>query len=208
MNAKKPKGMIFAFLIIPFLLNDFSNFLFESYPHWVVVDYSLRFLVIGFVFYCIFKGKLEWDDVGLGPFRKDLVLASTLILGMIVFIYSLLSYLNMPAFLDIGLSNIPYDRHSKLFIYDKYFGLVLVAFSEELIARGLALSAFKEMGFSKFQTVLLSAALFSIIHWSLSIQTWIDAFILGALFMITTIATRSIIPSTIIHYLINVIQMR
>ena len=96
----------------------------------------------------------------------------------------------------------PIDINSPIFLFDSTVGLVLVGFSEELVCRGLTLSTLKAR-LSTPALYLTSAILFSLMHWSLSTHTLFDAFIYGLIFVPATLATGSIWPSTITHFLVN-----
>ena len=80
---------------------------------------------------------------------------------------------------------------------------------EEAIFRGLIFPSASET-WGVVPGVLLSALIFMIFHWGLfgyNLQIQIFTFIFGILAAIMTGATRSIIPSIIMHYVINLVSV-
>ena len=72
-----------------------------------------------------------------------------------------------PYFPKGSLGSVPFDPDSPLFLFDLTAGLVLVGFSEEIVCRGLALSTLRDR-LPIPAVYVVSALLFSLMHWSLS----------------------------------------
>ncbi|AMK10155.1 hypothetical protein EDC59_10758 [Pseudodesulfovibrio indicus] len=204
MNAVNHKGMIYLIAVIPFFLNDFSNIHASSYEQWVLVDYACRMASLLFLGVLVFKRRLKPGDLGLSLDGKGPLVFWTLILAGMTMAYCLVSEVLLKP-LD-GLWSAPvveYDRESAIFLVDMTFGLALVAVSEEIIFRGLALSALKAYTRNPVVIALASAFVFALIHWSTGVRNILDCFVYGMIFMAVTMRVRSIAPATVVHFLLD-----
>ncbi|WP_319470329.1 CPBP family intramembrane glutamic endopeptidase [uncultured Pseudodesulfovibrio sp.] len=197
------KTTILAIAYLPYYLNDFANILVTGYPAWLAIDYGQRFLILGFLFFMLARGELTKADLGLVPVpvRRFALWTVGTVAASMVYLY-LSEFVLAPYFPKGALGGVPIDMDSSLFLLDVTFGLALVGFSEEIVCRGLTLSTLK----GKVSTpvlYLVSALLFSLMHWSLSAHTLTDAFIYGLIFVPATLATGSIWPATVTHFLVN-----
>ena len=80
----------------------------------------------------------------------------------------------------------------------------IAPFIEEMLFRGIILKGFLR-NYSRFNSVLLSAALFAIYHFNL--LQLVDAFILGIFFGWLYAATGSLWPSIFAHFLFNLVSI-
>lgn len=204
MHITDNKGMIYILSIVPFFLNDFSNINSIDYERWVLIDYACRIGVLAFLGVMVLSKKLSWVELGVSFHRKDRIILWTLFLSVMAFLYYALSSLWLAPFDAVGMvSKVAYDRQSLLFWVDMTFGLGLVAVSEELIARGLALAALRELTENKAVILLVSSLVFALFHWSTGLKNIIDCFAYGCLFMGVTMRTKSIIPACVVHFGVN-----
>lgn len=198
---KKTHILILAYL--PYYLNDFANIFITSYPVWVLLDYAIRIGILAFLFIMLGRGDLSKDDLYLkAPATTDLILWTTGTLAVSMMFLYLTEFVFAPYYPKGSIGGVPIDMNSPIFLFDSTVGLVLVGLSEELVCRGLTFSVLKE----RLSTPLLyvvSALLFSFMHWSLSTHTLFDAFIYGLIFVPATLATASIWPATITHFVVN-----
>jgi len=202
--AKNKNGVIYLIAIIPFLLNDLSNIFFISYERWLIIDYLCRILALVFIGACLNRHKLTLNDLYLNFERKDRLTYWTLFLSVFCLGYYVVSYLYLlPIIPHTSFANVVLDKGSLLHGFDLYFGLMLVAISEEVIFRGLAYSALQQAGCNTLGIVAISSTLFSLIHWSTGPMGMIDCFFYGAAFMVVTMRTKSIVPATIVHYALD-----
>ncbi|MCX7656191.1 MAG: CPBP family intramembrane metalloprotease [Treponemataceae bacterium] len=89
--------------------------------------------------------------------------------------------------------------------FSSFFTLCIVApITEELFFRGLVLPGFLSR-MTKTKAILLSALLFSLIH--LSPWQLIGPFIIGIIFAIIYIETRSLLPTILLHSLFNFLPL-
>jgi len=198
---RKTNILILAYL--PYFLNDFANIYITDYPTWAILDYVVRLAIIVFLFIMLNRKDLTNADLGLKlPATTDFVLwtVGTVAVSM-AFLY-LTEFVLAPYYPKGSIGSVPIDVNSPIFLFDSTVGLVLVGFSEELVCRGLTLSTLKDK-LSIPALYIVSALLFSLMHWSLSTHTLFDAFIYGLIFVPATLATGSIWPATITHFLVN-----
>lgn len=197
------KSTILLFAYLPYYLNDFTNIYVSSYPLWVTGDYAMRLSIIGFLGFTLWQGHLRRDDLMLRfPPLTDLVLWTAITAAVSMGFLYLTEFVLAPYYPKGALGAVPIDAKSPLFHFDATVGLVLVGFSEEIVCRGLTLSTLRHR-FSTPTLYVLSALIFSLMHWSLSVHTLFDAFVYGLIFVPATLATRSIWPATLVHFLVN-----
>lgn len=188
---------------LPFYLNDFANIYVSSYPIWAAIDYAVRLAILGLLFFFLWRRDITADDLMLRrPPLTDFLLwtVGTAFVSM-GYLY-LSEFILAPYFPKGSIGGVPIDDTSPIFLFDSTGGLLLVGFSEELVCRGLTISALRNR-LSPPMLYIVSAALFSLMHWSLSTHTLVDAFIYGLIFVPATLATGSIWPATVVHFLIN-----
>lgn len=130
------------------------------------------------------------------------LLATCASIGITIPLYSTLHYLLAP-FLreDFATSNTAlfYDTHALL--SEILSSVILAPICEEIIFRGLLLTALANKLGTK-AAVILSSAIFSLIHYYDFVNT-IDVFIFGIIMAITFLKTRSLVPCIIAHALFN-----
>ena len=195
--------MVLLAVAIPFYLNDLQNIFVGDYFPWLLLDYALRVGVLVFLYQCIRSQRLTWADLGFRERRKDVILGATVVLGVIGIIGDALIVVNFKDVSYQGIGVIPLVDDPLWWTLDRYAGLLLVAASEEVVFRGLLWTVCREAGLNRVAIVLVSAMLFSLAHWSLSPMILILAFTVGALFMVSAMASGSIIPAIVVHYLLN-----
>jgi len=199
--VKKTQILILAYL--PYYLNDFVNILVTDYTTWVLFDYAFRLLILGFLFIMLRRGDLTRDDLYLKlPPTTDLILWTVGTAAVAMGFLYLTEFPLAPYYPKGSLGSVPIDADSPLFQFDSTVGLVLVGLSEELVCRGLTFSVLRER-LATPALYVVSALLFSLMHWSLSAHTLVDAFVYGLIFVPATLATNSIWPAVAVHFLVN-----
>ncbi|MGL1863603.1 MAG: CPBP family intramembrane metalloprotease [Pseudodesulfovibrio sp.] len=197
------KSTILILAYLPYYLNDFSNIFVSSYPLWAALDYAVRLAIIAVLFYFLWRGNLTKDDLMLRlPSTTNLILWTTATAALSMAFLCLTEFTLAPYYPKGSIGSAPIDVTSPIFLFDSTVGLILVGFSEEIVCRGLTLSTLKNK-LSTPALYIVSAGLFSLMHWSLSTHTLFDAFIYGLIFVPATLATNSIWPATIVHFLVN-----
>ncbi|MCR6629231.1 MAG: CPBP family intramembrane metalloprotease [Magnetospirillum sp.] len=180
-----------------FWLNDFS-FLLSDVRVWLLIDYATRALVISLCMYALGPGIVPLFRV---PFRlQEAVWSFSLILFGLAIEWSVRLWLGYG-----GLFSYPtIAGHTWKFI-DTMIGIPLVAFSEELLARAVLLAILRARNWGNAATILCSALWFASFHWSLGSGSMVIAAIMGAAFMASLLATRSLVPALIAHYGVDMI---
>ncbi|MGE9294157.1 MAG: CPBP family intramembrane glutamic endopeptidase [Puniceicoccales bacterium] len=190
--------------IIPFFINDFCYLFPLSYEQWVTVDYVSRLASLTFLSVFIVKKRLSADTLGLRLRDKNTLIWWTLVCVLLSFAYALASGVILTPLDGLWrLSATQYDNNSALYMVDMTLGLMLVAASEEIIFRGLALSALRPITQNSAVIIGLSSLFFAAAHWSTGIGNMLDCFVLGAVFMAITRKAKSIYPPMITHFLVD-----
>ncbi|MUM77500.1 CPBP family intramembrane metalloprotease [Pseudodesulfovibrio sp. F-1] len=197
------RATILVLAYLPYYLNDFVNIAVTDYTVWVLIDYAMRFGILAFLLLMLRRGALDRAALGLSwPPVTDLILWTVGTSAVAMAYLWLSEFVLAPYYPTWALGGVPLDTASPLFRFDATAGLVLVAVSEELVCRGLALSVLRPR-LSTPALYAVSALLFSLMHWSLSAHTLTDAFVYGLILTPAVLATGSVWPSTIVHFLIN-----
>lgn len=197
------KSTILILAYIPYYFNDFFNIYVTDYVTWVGLDYLQRLLVLAILYVAWRRGDVNRTDLGLvrPPLGQFLGWTVITVIGAMGYL-CLSECLLASCFPKGALGGVPLDTASPVFYFDLTIGLVLVGFSEEIVCRGLTLSVLRRK-MPVPALYVFSALLFSFMHWSLSTHTLVDAFVYGLIFVPATLATGSIWPATITHFLVN-----
>lgn len=197
------KSTILILAYLPFYLNDIFNIYVSSYPVWVAEDYLVRIGILAMLGWFLWRGAVTKDDLMLRlPPTTDCILWSVGTVAVSMAYLWLSECVLAPYFPKGSVGSVPIDPDSTIFLFDSTVGLVLVGISEEVVCRGLTISVLRER-LSTPAIYVVSGLLFSLMHWSLSTHTLVDAFVYGVMFVPATIATRSIWPSAIAHFMVN-----
>lgn len=200
-----PKLTALAVLAAPFALNDFANIYVEDFALWLAIDY---FLVKGFVIAAAWamlrRGVFSWADLGFVRLAPRPFAAWTLVMsaaGLILdqYAYGLLEWL--PTW---KLGGYPGEPGTWLYTFDLWFGLALVALTEEYVFRGLAWNALRPR-LGVVAAYAAASLLFGMIHWSLGLPAIIVTALIGAVFMACVHRTGSILPTLAAHFVVNLV---
>jgi membrane protease YdiL (CAAX protease family) len=101
------------------------------------------------------------------------------------------------------LGGYPRPLHGLLYAVDLFFGLALVAFSEEIIFRRCARHVFRSQLGDGWLLVLATSLLFGCYHWWAGLGRVVDAAVVGALFMFFYQRSGVLWPVVLAHYLID-----
>lgn len=151
------------------------------------------------LFFLFFR-RIPLEKLGLVKigFKKNItfVFLGTLI-GFLIFKYT---YTMVSKYvLTYGLSSYP-DLHHLYYRYlDLTFRLLLVAFLEELMFRGV-FSYYLEERLPLFFNILFCSLLFSFSYWSFGLPAIIATFLWGVLLHIIRSKSKSLYPSIVVHY--------
>ena len=89
---------------------------------------------------------------------------------------------------------------------DLTLGLLMVGILEELIFRGFMHTYISRYTGNTFAIVMISSVAFGLIHWSLGLHAVVITSIIGAVFMVAYLRTRSLPAIMLAHFVINFID--
>ena len=171
-----------------------------------LIQIVVMFAVPLFMYSLLMKKSLKetFQDCGFKLISKKMLLISFL-LGVVLYlinsfvadafygILTIFGYENLPS---SATSTFNYSTLLKEFV----LSCVLPGFCEEFLHRGIMLNANKKHNSPKF-CLIISSVLFGLTH--LNIRQFFYATILGALMGLVSLASNSIFPAVIIHFMNN-----
>ena len=201
-----PERRVAAFLILaaPFFLNDIGFIVLDGGYGVYLVDYGTRSLVL---VSCILwptsralaaerLSKQQW-----GTALAVLCAAAIPVLGRLSYHLVEVPFVD---FTDLrGLFTFPPISDPALYWFDLTAGLLLVALSEELVFRKLALRWLEEAGRTPTQIVVISALFFSLMHWGSGPGRLLHTFIVGVVYMAVYLRLRQLWPLVLGHWIQN-----
>lgn len=203
---------LFTLAAAPFYLNDFVFIATETPLQWLAADYAFKFLVLLIVFALPFHRDCVSNS--FAPLRNpyDPLPMTVIRIGVPIFLCFLLMiaveyFVGFPlweAFPDTALFRKPTIENPFLYWFDLTFGLALTAISEEFVFRSIAKSVIGKFTNRTSLILMISALIFTLIHWSHGVPSVGANFFNGIVLMALYLHTRSIAPPIIVHYLINV----
>lgn len=159
-----------------FLLND-AFLSTSSAVIWIGLDYGSRTLVVGTCLWALRPRQLHLT-------RPRSVVEAIGWAAMMFVVTVAADRLLRQAWPVGGLFAYPALQGRVLLAIDTVFGIPLVALSEELLSRGLFLVWARQQGWKNGTTVIVSAALFAVFHWSLGPASILTAILFGVLSMV------------------------
>jgi membrane protease YdiL (CAAX protease family) len=177
-----------------FTLNDLVFVAITSPWLYFAFDYLCRIVVISMFVWAIMREKIPLQHLRLNKIDAKTFLVKTVELLIIGFILEKFGDKMLPSF---GFLHFPEYPSVSLKIFDLSIGLLMVAFTEEFVFRGLLLNILQK------HSVIISSVLFGFIHWGSGADSVIIATIIGAFFARTTIKTNLIYPALVAHFWIN-----
>jgi membrane protease YdiL (CAAX protease family) len=200
--------ILFVLVSAPFYLNDFSSIYIDDWRIWLSIDYIVvKLLPLGLIAWAVSRKHLHWP--GLGFQKQSLAmflvafsiatLAGTLIDQNA---YSLLE--GLPGYAALG--GMPAIDNRTWDWIDLTLGLLMVGIVEELVFRGYLLYYLESLSMRRGSIILISSLAFGLIHWSLGLNAVLITSLIGAVFMIVYLATRSLPAIMLAHFAVNFID--
>lgn len=200
--------LVLVLLASPFYLNDFANIAVKDWRLWILLDYlcvklTLLILILGL----IRSHRMQAADFGLMRQQLAPFLTTTLTVTLVGTIidqngYALIAQL--PGYTSLG--GMPAITSATWNWVDLTFGLVLVGIVEELVFRGYLHTVLRRFTANNAAIVALSSLVFGLAHWSNGLHAVLITALIGAVFMIAYIRTRSTPAIMLAHFLINFID--
>jgi len=208
MSKNKLYTLILILLVSPFYLNDFSNIYIKDWHWWVFVDYvSVKLFPLIVITWLIINRKMKADEFGL---KLQPVLSFVTVFLIVTFIGTLIDQnaykliAKLPGYLQLG--TMPMIKSTTWNWADLTIGLLLVGIFEELVFRGFMCTYLRTYTRNRFVIVLISSIAFGFIHWSSGLHVVLVTSIIGAVFMIAYLKTRSLPAIMLAHFAVNFID--
>lgn len=203
-HSAAPGPALFFALYAPFVLNDFVNIHVGDFVPWLLLDYAMRTIPVIAAVILARRGVLDWSDLGFRrmPWPRFIVWALAASAAGLFLDQQLFDRLTelMPWW---KLGKYPIDETHWLYGFDLIFGLILVAFSEEIVSRGLAASVFGPRIGNTVIFYVVTSLLFGLAHWSHGPGPILATSAIGAVFMFVLRRTGSIWPVIVAHFVVN-----
>lgn len=208
MKENKLYILILVILAGPFYLNDFANIYIKSWQWWLGIDYIfVKFFPFLVVFWLIRRGSMTAPEFGLVCQKFLLFLTTFLVVTLAGTVidqnaYQLIS--GLPGYLPLG--GMPAITNPAWDWIDLTFGLLMVGIFEELVFRGYMYTFIRRFTQSPVVIIVVSSTAFGLIHWSSGIHAVLITSLIGAVFMIAYLSTRSLPAVMLAHFAVNFID--
>lgn len=187
-----------AFGATVFFLNDFA-LLISDFRWWLVVDYITRLAVIAFCMVGAVGRAVE-------PLYRPPPPLTGLLWTIALIASVKLDMTLLPVWGDsFRLFSYPTVTNPYWRFFDTSAGLGLVAVSEEVLTRGVFLAWARGRNWNPVIIIAASSLFFALMHWSLGLVSLTTAFVFGILAMGSVLATRSLWPALIGHWIVDVV---
>ena len=200
--------MVLILFISPFYLNDFSSIYIKDWRWWLFIDYTaVKLFPLLIVIWLIRNKKMQPAEFGLitqSVFGFVIVFAGCAIIGTLIDqnAYELIK--GLPGYASVGV--MPVIKSPAWDWMDLTLGLLMVGVFEELIFRGYMYTFISRYSKSRTVIVLISATAFGCAHWSGGLHVLIVTSVVGAVFMIAYLKTRSVPAIMLAHFVVNFID--
>ena len=195
-------------LVSPFYLNDFANILVEDWRIWLLVDYvGVKLFPLLVIVWLIRSKKMRPVEFGLGPQSVRSFMVVFLVVTLVGALIDQNGYVltaQLPGGTPLG--GMPVILSPMWNWIDLTLGLFMVAIVEELVFRGFMHTFISRYTVNRFAIVAISSIAFGLIHWSLGLHAVLITAIIGAVFMIAYLRTRSLWAIMLAHFAINFID--
>ncbi|HIG56181.1 MAG TPA: CPBP family intramembrane metalloprotease [Candidatus Latescibacteria bacterium] len=200
--------LVLVLLTSLFYLNDFSNMYVKSWRWWLFIDYvSVKLFPLLVVLWLTLSKKMRLSEFGLTMQTMPSFLVAFLAVTLVGTAIDQNGYpliANLPGYAALG--GMPAITNPIWDWIDLTFGLLMVGIFEELVFRGYMHTFLNRYTQSPFVIVIISSVAFGLIHWSLGLHAVLITSIIGAIFMITYLRTRSLPAIILAHFTINFID--
>ncbi len=201
---------IIAFLLLagPFYVNDFASIYIGNWRWWLFIDYvGLKLFPCLVAGWLIYSKKMSAAQFGLTsqPLPSFLIVfLGVALVGTIIDQNGYASTPGLPGYTPLG--GMPAITSPAWNWIDLTLGLFMVGVCEELVFRGFMHTFIRQITDNSIAIVVISALFFGLIHWSQGLQAILITSIIGMVFMIAYLATRSLPAIILAHFAINFID--
>lgn len=194
-------------LLSPFYLNDIAGIFIENWRLWLFIDYvGVKLLPLVIVLWLIRDKRMRPAEFGLTTQSIPSFFIVFLVLALVGTVmdqngYRLLAV--FPGYPPLG--GMPAIASPAWNWIDLTVGLLLVGICEELVFRGFLHTFISRYTASSCAVVVISSVAFGLIHWGLGLHAVLVTAVIGAVFMITYLRTRSLPAIMLAHFAVNFI---
>lgn len=195
-------------LAAPFYLNDFASIYIDDWKIWLSIDYlGVKLFPLLVILWLIRERHITAADLGLVrqpliPFVMTFLLVA--LIGTVIDLNGYELIRDWPGYERLGAMP---PITSKVWDWiDLTFGLLMVAAFEELVFRGYLRFYIGKFTDNPTIIVAISSIAFGLIHWCLGLHAVIITSIIGAVFMIAYLRTRSLPAIILAHFMVNFID--
>ena len=211
-NGKDGQNRIYILALVllasPFYLNDFANIYVKNWRWWLFIDYvGVKLFPFLVVFWLIHSKKIRASEFGLTTQTIPSLLVVFLVVALVGTTIDQNGYqivAKLPGYSPLG--GMPAISNPVWNWIDLTFGLFMVGIFEELVFRGYMHTFMSRYTRNSFAIVVISAVAFGLIHWSLGLHDVLITSIIGAVFMIAYLRTRSLPAIVLAHFAVNFID--
>ena len=211
-KGKDGKNRIYILALVllasPFYLNDFANIYVKNWRWWLFIDYvGVKLFPFLVVLWLIQSKKMRASEFGLTTQTIPSFLVVFLVVALVGTTIDQNGYqivAKLPGYSPFG--GMPAISNPVWNWIDLTFGLFMVGIFEELVFRGYMHTFMSRYTRNSFAIVVISAVAFGLIHWSLGLHDVLITSIIGAVFMIAYLRTRSLPAIVLAHFAVNFID--
>ena len=211
-NGKDGQNRIYILALVllasPFYLNDFANIYVKNWRWWLFIDYvGVKLFPFLVVLWLIQSKKMRASEFGLTTQTIPSFLVVFLLVALVGTTIDQNGYqivAKLPGYSPLG--GMPAISNPVWNWIDLTFGLFMVGIFEELVFRGYMHTFMSRYTRNSFAIVVISAVAFGLIHWSLGLHDVLITSIIGAVFMIAYLRTRSLPAIVLAHFAVNFID--
>ena len=191
----------FLILAVPFYLNDIAFIVLNGTYGVYLVDYGTRALVLALCFLWPTSRAIATERLfpQWGTALAVLCAAVLPVLGRLTHHLLEVPFVNLTGI--GGLFEFHFLSDPTLYWLDLTVGLFAVALSEELVFRKLAMRWLEEAGRTPIQILVISALLFSLMHWGSGPGRLLYTFVGGLIYMAAYLRLRRLWPLVLAHWI-------
>ncbi len=208
MNENRRYLTVLVLLAAPFYLNDFANIYLADWRWWLLIDYTaVKLFPLLLALWLVRGGRMPPAAFGLVPQPLPAFLATFLITALAGTLidqngYRLIEAL--PGYPELGA--MPAITSKVWDWIDLTFGLLMVGVVEELVFRGYLCAFIGRYTRNGAAIVAASCVAFGLIHWSAGLHAVLVTALIGAVFMLVYLRTRSLPAIMLAHFAVDFID--
>jgi len=208
MGKRRLHILALVLLAGPFYVNDLANIYVGDWRWWLAIDYvGLKLFPLLVVVWLVRSGRMRGADFGL---TRQTVPAFLVTFGVLTVVGAVIDQTGYPLMEElpgyVALGGMPRITSRVWDWIDLTFGLVMVGVVEELVFRGYMRTFLRQYTRRPTVIVVASSVAFGLIHWSAGLHAVVITAIIGAVFMVAYLRTRSVPAIMLAHFAVNFID--